>query len=97
MCSFTNKVGVARYIHKLLHHNPIRIYHFKAFSDEFASTLTIGFDMNLHPQPMKPKKPSLQNSCELAITTTQNSLQIHMKGRIVVHIVTQNQSYTKYT
>lgn len=25
MCSFTNKVGAARYIHKLLHHNPIRI------------------------------------------------------------------------
>ncbi len=59
------------------------IYHFSAFSYEFASTLTIGFNMNLHPQPMKPKKPSLQTSCELAITTTQNSLQIHMKGRIV--------------
>jgi hypothetical protein len=53
MSSFTNKVGVARYIHKLIHHNPF-IYHFRAFSYECKSTLTIGFDMNLHPQPMKP-------------------------------------------
>lgn len=53
--------------------------------------------MNLHPQPMKPKKPSLQNSCELAITTTQNSLQIDVKGRIVHTQSQKNQSYTKYT
>jgi hypothetical protein len=71
-------------------------YHFRAY--EFASTLTIGFDMNLHPQPMKPEKTSLQNSCKLAITTTQNSLQkIHVKGRIVHTQSRKNQSYTKYT
>jgi hypothetical protein len=73
------------------------VCHFKAFSYEFASTLTIGFGMNLHPQPMKPKKPFLQNSCELAITTRQNSLQIHVKGRIAHTQSRKNQSYTKYT